>query len=120
MEERNGTTRTVIIHGSVAVKFAKDGRGRQANLREAELWARYAKHPDRGRLLCPVLWCDPDGAVLIMPRVEPVGPDFGLHSLPKWDYGGPSDDGWPFEPKALDWGILDGRLVAVDYAVDVL
>jgi hypothetical protein len=33
-----------------------------------------------------------------------------------WDYLGPGDDDQPFEPKAMDWGWLDGRPVAVDYA----
>jgi hypothetical protein len=33
-----------------------------------------------------------------------------------WDYRGPGDDGHPFEPKPLDWGWLNGRPVALDYA----
>lgn len=33
-----------------------------------------------------------------------------------WDYRGPGDDESPFERKANDWGWLDGRPVAVDYA----
>ena len=34
----------------------------------------------------------------------------------EWDYAGPRDDGLPFEWKPSDWGYLDGRVVAVDYA----
>jgi hypothetical protein len=34
----------------------------------------------------------------------------------EWDYLGPTDDECPFEWKPTDWGVLDGRLVAVDYA----
>lgn len=117
MEQYNGSTRTVITHGSVAVKFAKEAEGRRCNLREAEMWRRYENHPERGSMLCPVLWCAQDGAVLIMRKVEPVGPGFSFKSLPDWDYQGPGDDGWPFEPKAEDWGMLNGRLVAVDYSL---
>ena len=120
MNEHHGTTRKVIVHDGVAVKFAKDERGRRGNLREAELWSRYSDHPERSRMLCPVLWCAGDGAVLIMRQAQPVGEDFDYSMLPNWDYLGGDDDGDPFEPKALDWGILDGHVVAVDYAVDVL
>jgi hypothetical protein len=33
----------------------------------------------------------------------------------EWDYRGPGDDECPFEWKTSDWGVFDGRLVAVDY-----
>ena len=36
--------------------------------------------------------------------------------LEAWDYGGACDEGVPFERKQRDWGWLDGRAVAVDYA----
>jgi hypothetical protein len=39
--------------------------------------------------------------------------------FPDWNYKGPGDQGCPFEPKAKDWGRLDGRLVALDYAEDI-
>ena len=37
----------------------------------------------------------------------------------EWDYGGPGDDGCPFEPKADAWGWLDGKVVAIDYSASV-
>jgi hypothetical protein len=39
-----------------------------------------------------------------------------------WDYPrGPDDqDECPFEPKASDWGWLDGRPVAIDYSAPML
>lgn len=42
-----------------------------------------------------------------------------LRASPGWDYvpGGPSE---PFEYKASDWGYLDGRSVALDYAAPAL
>jgi hypothetical protein len=33
-----------------------------------------------------------------------------------WDYM-PGEDGCPFEPKACDWGWLNGRKVALDYSI---
>jgi hypothetical protein len=120
MDQRNGTTRTVVLHDSVAVKFATGDRGRRGNLREAELWDRYSDHPTRSQILCPVLWCAADGSVLIMPKTLPLSLDFDLSTLPDWDYQAGADDSEPFESKAPDWGILDGRVVAVDYAADAL
>ena len=35
---------------------------------------------------------------------------------PDWDYNGIGDEGHPFEWSAGDWGWLDGKLVALDYA----
>jgi hypothetical protein len=34
----------------------------------------------------------------------------------EWDYLGDSDDEHPFEWKRSDWGVLNDKLVAVDYA----
>jgi hypothetical protein len=39
--------------------------------------------------------------------------------FPDWRYAGPGDADCPFEPKASDWGRLNGRLVVTDYAGDV-
>jgi hypothetical protein len=34
----------------------------------------------------------------------------------QWDYLGTGDDECPFEWKSTDWGVLEDKLVAVDYA----
>lgn len=39
--------------------------------------------------------------------------------FPDWDYM-PGEDSEPFEWKPGDWGWLNGRLVALDYSVNVL
>jgi hypothetical protein len=116
MEERQGSSRHVILHGQFAVKFARNPEGKRANLHELRVWKRYREDPEKGPLLCPVLWCASDGSVLIMPRAEPVDAStWSMKKIPKWDYDPNGGIGWPFEPKAADWGILDGHIVAVDY-----
>jgi hypothetical protein len=42
--------------------------------------------------------------------------DAGLMRTWLWECTHSGDDGLPFEPKANDWGWLDGKPVAVDYA----
>jgi hypothetical protein len=45
--------------------------------------------------------------------------DLIIARIQDWDYH-PDDQEKPqFEPKIGDWGWLDGRLVALDYAVDI-
>jgi hypothetical protein len=116
-----GTSRVVIVRGDIAVKFPRRGNGRRCNLYEAGIWQRNKDHPIRGAHLCPVLWCHPEGRVLIMPAASPlpdeVEPyrDFGDW----WDYQ-PGGDEWPGEPKAADWGLLEGRFVLLDYSAPAL
>lgn len=55
-----------------------------------------------------------------MLRAKAVPSDFNPHEAEAdedwWDYKPPEDDGVPWEYKAADWGVLNGRYVAVDYA----
>ena len=72
-------------------------------------------------MLCPVLWCSRPAFVSIMRRATTPVTKGALDERKgvawlEWDYAGPRDDGLPFEWKASDWGYLDGRVVAVDYA----
>jgi hypothetical protein len=51
---RKGTTRTVLVLGPVALKFALGQRGRRRNRFEADLYWRV--NHSRRAMLCPVLW----------------------------------------------------------------
>jgi hypothetical protein len=52
------------------------------------------------------------------PQLEQLrSPETG--AFRKWDYLGQGDDDCPFEWKPDDWGMMDGRIVAVDYAATV-
>jgi hypothetical protein len=114
-----GTTRAVLSVRLLAFKFARSAHGARCNRYEADLYRR--SDQDRRVLLCPPLFCLPLGVVLVMRRALPMTDteyrehvrDAGL--MLAWDYRGPGDDS-PLEPKANDWGWLDGRPVAVDYA----
>jgi hypothetical protein len=115
-----GTTRAVLCVGSLAFKFARSRHGARHNRYEADLYRRSS--PDRQALLCPPLFCFPFGAILVMRRANPMTHDEhrkyvqDARLIDRWNYRGPGDDETPFERKANDWGWLDGKPVAVDYA----
>jgi hypothetical protein len=115
--KRAGAMREVFLVGRWAVKLPKLTRGwRQflrgllANLEERELSANQWSE------LCPVVFSVPGGWLIIMRRAEPLTDEF----LANFDMMGflMPDDGRAFpdiEPKGSSLGMLDGRVVAVDY-----
>jgi hypothetical protein len=117
----HGTTRFALCFGRYAVKFARGSRGRAANRAENVEWERAT--PERREMLCPMLWASPFGLFNLMQRAVQLTRTQQLALLerdgfPDWDYmpGAPSS---PFEYKESDRGYVDGRLVALDYAVPV-
>ena len=120
---RKGTTRTVLVVGPLALKFAVGERGRRSNRFEADLYVRVDAR--RRAMLCPVVWCSRAGRLLVARAARPLTEQERDHlwdtdGFPDWDYVPPNDEGQPFEWKPSDWGWLDGRLVALDYAAPVL
>ncbi len=115
------TSRRTICVGPWAIKVARNAAGLRCNRLEAECWERNQTNPTRRAMLCPVLMAFPLGIALVMERAEPLSDheagDY-LQRTRDWDYAGPGDQECPFEPKASDWGRLDGRLVALDYSGD--
>ena len=114
-----GSTRTVVTLGPLAFKFGRGKNGMRCNRHEADLYRRSSAR--RRSMLCPVLWCSRPAFVSIMRRATTPVTKGALDERKgvawlEWDYAGPSDDGLPFEWKPSDWGYLDGRVVAVDYA----
>ena len=113
-----GTTRLTVCVGRYAFKFARSQRGRDGNRRERLEWHRATL--ERREMLCPIVWAAPYGLLNVMPRAVPLTREDQLRRLanddfPDWDYM-PCGPGEPFEYKESDWGYLDGRLVALDYA----
>jgi hypothetical protein len=114
-----GSTRTVVTFGRLAFKFGRGKNGMRCNQHEADLYRRSSAR--RRSMLCPVLWCSHPAFVSIMRRATTPITKGALDERKgvawlEWDYAGPSDDGLPFEWKPSDWGYLDGRVVALDYA----
>jgi hypothetical protein len=117
---RQGTTRSVVIHRDVAIKLARNDLGMRSNLFEASLYG--SADPRRREMLCPVLWCSPDGVVLAMLAARPCSEaDIAdiRSRMESWGYAGPGDIEQPFEPNPRNWGMIDGRLVALDYSANV-
>jgi hypothetical protein len=119
-----GKTRLVFVIGTVALKLARGMRGRRSNRYEHGLYNRVSER--RRAMLCPVLWCAPLGIILASRAARPLREEeknqfLDTDGFPDWDWEPNSpDNGSPFEYKASDWGRLDGRLVALDYAAPVL
>ena len=114
-----GTTRWVLLVGSFALKIARNSKGLRANRFEAWTW-RHATIA-RQNMLCPVITVMPGATVIMMCRAEPVTHAefqwlWDTDRFPDWDYTPADRLESPFEPKASDWGWIDGRLVAVDYS----
>jgi hypothetical protein len=114
----------VWVLGSLAFKIAIGERGRRCNRYEADLFRD--SNDDRRAMLCPVIWCDPIGLVLIAQAARSLtDAEYSYlmenDAFPDWDYIPSRDrDGHPFEFKQSDWGSLNGRVVAVDYSAPVL
>lgn len=108
----NGVFRDVHLIGDYAVKVPradKPAEARLLNLWEHEVWTKW-QPKFQWPHLCPVLWCAPDGGVLVMRRgtsdatIEEVDAMLGRY--------------YPdvtCETKVEDWGHVDGQLVVFDY-----
>lgn len=112
-----GATRMVFLIGRYAVKvpFAYSWKhillGLIANMQEVEF--SRAGWPE----LCPVVWSIPAGFLVVMRRAAPLTEE-------QWDEFLPNiKDGWlvgddyyvPAESKINNFGLLNGRIVAIDY-----
>lgn len=125
LEWRRGASRLVLLVGGVAIKapcikresvlsrWGQVQQGRNCNRAERDAW-RAGKFPH----LCPILWADPFGWIVVMRRAAPM-------SATEFDAWFHSDD-WPhipFEPapyelKNEDAGRLPcGRRVMIDYGM---
>lgn len=106
-----GTTRTVWLIGKYAFKFPHCYSwktflwGLQGNMQERELDT--LKH----EALCPVLFYIPGGFLVVMPRAEPIPDDYSIGDF----FEKYKEDSLPVEKKRDSFGVLNGKIVAVDY-----
>lgn len=110
----HGCSRQVLLIGRFAIKLPQTGyrwrnfvNGLLHNMNERDRW-RWT----RDRRLCPVLWGDPFGFVLIMRRAETLRDGERTKAELAAQF---RDELIRVEPKPCSFGWLDGRLVAVDY-----
>lgn len=78
-----------------------------SNVREHHFWNQYKNNKAIAKWLAPCGEMSPDGVVLLQRRVEPLADDY---KLPKTLPAFLSD------LKRSNFGLLDGKLVCVDYA----
>ena len=108
-----GVYRRVFYLGPFAVKVPRLRQfagGLRSNRWEREMWRKW--QPVFGwETLCPVLFADPAGFVVVMPRATQPVDDSEVEALPD-DYPGTTA-----ESKSADHGRLHGRVVAVDYGI---
>ena len=108
---KRGATRLVFLTEHYAIKIPRfyswSGflRGLLANLQE-RLFS-ITKWPE----LCPVLFSDPFGLLVIMPRCQPI-PSYLIQSCLDFIFNNPNI---PVENKLDSFGLLDGSIVAIDY-----
>jgi hypothetical protein len=93
-------------------------KGLLANMQERGWW----RHWQEGRhLMCPVLFSDPLGFLVVMPRCEEIKRHLTDDEAMPFFYGVPSSEtsrgyvGLSVEDKSDSFGLLDGRIVAIDY-----
>lgn len=112
---RQGCTRLVILIGPWAIKLPRFGYGWRlgltgllCNMAEVRAWTMRAPE------LCPIVAHVPGGFALVMRRARPL-------TEAEWtafDFDRFCDPGpyvVPAERKRDSFGVLDGRIVAVDY-----
>lgn len=118
IESSAGTTRRTYIIGRYALKFALNERGLRCNKFEFDLFQRSGI--ERRLMLCPSLWVSPSGSLLVQAAAVPLTAMMSMEEYlkmgSKWRHAPGDNEGGPFEPKACDWGMYEGRMVALDYA----
>lgn len=116
MDVKVGSTRLVVLVWDFAIKLPRLYSwksflcGILANMQENEFSRLRLKE------LCPVLFCSWGGFVTVMPRCEEVRlADWD--SFNYWEFVDGPDPSCilPVEEKRSSFGILDGRIVAIDY-----
>jgi hypothetical protein len=112
-----GNWRQVALVGPYAVKTPRPERAAGAmclNRWEVEIWNVW--RPRFGwKHLCPVVWSDPHGHIVVMRRVVQDATDAEVREF-EWRLMEEFKRIPSTESKAEDWGHLpDGSLVVVDY-----
>lgn len=109
-----GVTRRVILVGEYAIKIPTFTswfmflQGLGANLTERRLWRAW-KH----EMLCPVLFSDPIGLFVVMPRADEVLTVKTAFVLRFFERA--SSQGLPVDPNPHNIGVFQSRFKLIDY-----
>jgi hypothetical protein len=82
-----------------------------ANVREFDFWTYWKEYEPVAKWLAPCTFLSPNGRLMLQRRVDPLPPSYDLpDKLPKF----------LTDHKQSNFGLLDGRLVCVDYATTIV
>ena len=110
----DGETRRVFLVGTDAIKLPRMANltaGLRCNRWEREMWRKW-RSKFAWATLCPVLFADPIGLFLVMPRAEQPVEKAEVDALPDYHHGITS------EPKLEDYGRVGQSTLALNYALD--
>jgi hypothetical protein len=116
IEIRTASNRRVVLTTRHALKFPRLRHpmcGLRSNLWEREMWYRW-RPIFRWDTLCPVLFADRLGIVLVMPRAGPADPtavDAAIERDGEF-YPQPTTEFLP-----AGYGMMNGRVVCFDYGL---
>ena len=113
---RTGTNRRVLLIGRCALKFPlvrHPAFGLNSNRWECEMWFRW-RPKFKWDQLCPVLFADPLGIVVVMPRAAPADPSAVSAAIER---DGNSDPLPTSELRPEGYGMVQGRVVCFDYGL---
>lgn len=118
---RKGTTRIVFEFDKTVVKipnflgsWSRFLRGILANIHEQQTWKWNSGKYESGfsHLLCPVLWCSWGGWVLVMKKAR----TFSWEEWEKMEYFIDQHRAhFSGDDSVSNYGVLDNRLVKIDY-----
>lgn len=105
-----GTMRRVFVFKNIVIKIPLNLKGYLANMNEIYNWYKYKQYKE---YLCPIIFHDLLGLMLVMKRVQPVY-DLDEYDISFMDYTIPVFN----DIKRNNFGLLNGKLVKIDYGND--
>lgn len=96
------------LRPDLVVKVENSSLRHFANVMESKFWADHQYYAKVSRWLAPVEFLSPDGRILLMRKADSAG-----SNLPK------QLPAFLTDVKPENFGLLDGRLVCVDYALTI-
>lgn len=98
------------LRDDLVVKVEDDENRRFANVLEMEFWLAHQFYEPVAKWLAPTIKLSPDGRVLLQKRCSPLPADMRLpEKMP----------GFLTDLKVANFGMFEGRVVCLDYALTI-